>query len=428
MSLQVEKMEHNMAKLTVEVPAGELEKAIENVYQKSRKGISIPGFRKGKAPRNMIERMYGKGVFLEDAVNDLLPDAYAKAAEESELEIVSRPSVDITQVEPGQPLIFTAEVALKPDVVLGAYKGIEVAKAEVGVTDAEIEEELHKEQDKNSRLVTVEDRPAELGDTVTLDYEGFMDGEAFQGGKGENHPLTLGSGMFIPGFEDQLVGVRAGESTVLHVTFPEDYGNEDFVGKEAEFRCEIHKVEKKELPELDDEFAMDVSEFDTLEEYRADIRKTLLEEKEAAARRQKGDEALKKVVENAQIDLPQPMIETQQEQMKEDFVSRLRVQGMELSQYLVFAKITMSEFDKQMEDRAVESIQSRLVLEKIVEVEDIRPTQEQMDEELQKSADVYKMEIDKLKEMIGDAEMEQVSKDLAVQQALDLVIDASREV
>ena len=428
MSLQVEKLEHNMAKLTVEVPAEELEKAIEKVYQKSKKSISVPGFRKGKAPRKMIERMYGTGVFLEDAVNDLLPDAYAKAAEESELEITSRPAVDITQVEPGQPLIFTAEVALKPDVILGEYKGIEVEKADVEVTDAEIEEELHKEQDKNSRMVTVEDRPAELQDTVTLDFEGFIDGEAFQGGKGENQTLTLGSGMFIPGFEEQLVGVRAGESTEIHVTFPEDYGNADLEGKEATFRCEIHKVEKKELPELDDDFAMDVSEFDTLEEYRADIRKNLLEEKEAAARRRKGDEAIKKVVENAQMDIPQAMIDTQQEQQKEDFAGRLRSQGMGLEQYLAIARITMGELDKQLEERAIESIQSRLVLEKIVEVEGIKPTQEQLDAELKKTADMYQMEMEKIKEMIGDFEMEQVTKDLAVQQALDLIIDGSKDV
>ncbi len=427
MSLQVEKMEHNMAKLTVEVPAEEVEKAMENVYQKSKKGISIPGFRKGKAPRKMIERMYGKGVFLEDAVNDLLPDAYAKAAEESELEIVSRPEVDITQAGPGQSLIFTAEVAVKPDVVLGEYKGIEVEKAEVEVTDAEIEEELHKEQDKNSRMVAVEDRPAEMKDTVTLDFEGFIDGEAFPGGKGEDYPLTLGSGMFIPGFEEQLVGVRTGESAEIHVTFPDDYGNEDLVGKEATFRCEIHKVEKKELPELDDEFAMDVSEFDTLEEYKADIRKNLLEEKEAAARRRKGDEALRKAVEAAQIDLPQAMIATQQEQQKEEFVARLRSQGMDLQQYLSIARITMAELDKQLEKRATESIQNRLVLEKIAEVEEIKPTQEQLDAELQKTADMYKMEMDKIKEMISDYEMEQVTKDLAVQQALDLIIDASKE-
>lgn len=427
MSLQVEKMEHNMAKLTVEVPAEEVEKAMENVYQKSKKGISIPGFRKGKAPRKMIERMYGKGVFLEDAVNDLLPDAYAKAAEESELEIVSRPEVDITQAGPGQSLIFTAEVAVKPDVVLGEYKGIEVEKAEVEVTDAEIEEELHKEQDKNSRMVAVEDRPAEMKDTVTLDFEGFIDGEAFPGGKGEDYPLTLGSGMFIPGFEEQLVGVRTGESAEIHVTFPDDYGNEDLVGKEATFRCEIHKVEKKELPELDDEFAMDVSEFDTLEEYKADIRKNLLEEKEAAARRRKGDEALRKAVEAAQIDLPQAMIATQQEQQKEEFVARLRSQGMDLQQYLSIARITMAELDEQLEKRATESIQNRLVLEKIAEVEEIKPTQEQLDAELQKTADMYKMEMDKIKEMISDYEMEQVTKDLAVQQALDLIIDASKE-
>ena len=297
MSLQVEKMEKNMAKLTIEVAAEDLEKAMQNAYQKAKGRISIPGFRKGKAPRKMIEQMYGKGVFLEDAVNALIPEHYSKALAECELEIVSQPTIDITQAEPGKAFIFTAEVAVKPEVTLGEYKGVEVPKSETEVTDEDVEAELKKEQEKNSRTVTVEDRGAENGDITTIDFEGFVDGEAFEGGKGTDYPLTLGSGSFIPGFEDQLVGSKAGDHVEVKVTFPEEYQAKELAGKEAVFQCDVKKVEAKELPELDDDFAQDVSEFDTVDEYKEDLKKKLLENKEAALKREKEEDVVGKIID-----------------------------------------------------------------------------------------------------------------------------------
>lgn len=428
MSLQVEKMEHNMAKLTVEVPADELEKAIDGVYQRTKKNIAMPGFRKGKAPRHMIERMYGKGVFLEDAANDLLPEAYAKAVEECDLEIVSRPDIEVTQIEPGKPFIFVAEVALKPDVTLGEYKGVEVAKVAVEVKDEEVDEELRKEQEKNSRLLAVEDRPAEQGDIVTMDYEGFIDGKSFQGAQGKDYPLMIGSGAFIPGFEEQLVGAKVDEPVEVNVTFPDNYSNKELIGKEALFKCVVHKIEKKEVPELDDEFAMDVSEFDTLDEYKEDIKKNLLKKKEEDAKRKMGDEALEKIIAASQMEIPEPMIETQQAQLKDDFRARIEYQGITLDHYLVFNKMTMEELDKELRERTVDSIQSRLVLEKIVEVENIEATQEQIDEEIKNTAEMYRMDVDKVKEMVKDEELEQMKKDLAVRRAADLIVEEAKIV
>ncbi len=423
MSLQVEKLEHNMAKLTIEVPAEELEKAIEGAYQKNKKNISVPGFRKGKVPRKMAERMYGKGIFLEDAANDLIPDAYSNAIDGCDLEIVSYPSIDVAQIEAGKPFIFTAEVALKPDVVLGEYKGIQVERPDDEVKDDEIQAELFREQEQNSRLVAVEDRPAENGDIVTIDYEGFVDGESFAGGKASDYSLTLGSGAFIPGFEDQLIGSRAGEDVELHVTFPENYGNDELKGKDAVFKCTVHRVEHKELPDLDDEFAQDVSEFDTLEEYKADIRKRLAEEKEEEGKRKKGNEAIAKIVENSQMEIPDAMLETQKNQQIDEFSRRLQMQGMLLDQYLKMTQSTMAQLENEMEERAMESIKNRLVLEKIAEVENIEATQEDVDAEIERSAKMYRMEIDKVRDMLGDKEIEQMKQDLAVQKAFDLIAE-----
>lgn len=428
MSLQVEKLEKNMAKLTIEVSAEELEKAIEKAYQKNKGKISLPGFRKGKAPRIMIERMYGKGVFLEDAANALIPGAYTEAAQESELEIVSQPSIDVTQLEAGKPFIFTAEVAVKPEVTLGEYKGVEVPKADRDVTDGEIEAELKKEQENNARTITVEDRAVENGDIVTLNFEGFVDGVAFEGGKGEDYPLTIGSNTFIPGFEEQLVGVKAGELVEVNVTFPEEYQSKELAGKAAVFKCEISKIEAKELPELDDEFAKDVSEFDTLEEYKADIRKNLTEKKEKEATRAIEDAAVDKIIENATMEIPDAMLETQAQDMVNDFARRLQAQGLSMEQYMQFTGMDAAGMREQMKPQALKRIQSRLVLEKIAEVENIQPTEEQIDEEIQKMAEMYKMEADKVKEMIGEYEMEQMKKDLAIQQAVTLVAEAAKEV
>ena len=427
MSLQVEKLEKNMAKLTIEVPAEELEKAMQNAYLRAKNRITIPGFRKGKAPRKMIEQMYGKGIFLEDAANALIPEQYSKALEECDLEIVSQPEIDVTQIEPGKAFIFTAEVAVKPEVTLGEYKGLEVPKSETEVTDEEIEAELKKEQEKNSRTITVEDRGAENGDIATIDFEGFVDGTAFEGGKGTDYPLTLGSGSFIPGFEDQLVGAKAGDHVEVNVTFPEEYQSKDLAGKAAVFQCDVKKVETKELPELDDDFAQDVSEFDTLAEYKEDIKKNLAERKEKEARTAKENAAVDKAIENAQMEIPDAMIETQISQMLDDFSRRMQAQGLTMEQYMQFTALTADKMREEMKPQALKRIQTRLVLEKIAETENIQPSEEEVNEEISKMAEMYKMEADKLKELLGDRELEQMKKDMAVQKAVTLVADEAKE-
>lgn len=427
MSVQVEKLEHNMAKLTIEVPETELEAAIEKAYQKQKKSISLPGFRKGKAPRVMIEKMYGKGVFLEEAANSLIPVQYSLAAGESGLEIVSQPTIDVTQLEPGKSFIFTAEVAVKPEVTLGEYKGVEVEKQNTEVLDEEVEAEILKERESNSRMIDVEDRAVEDGDTVNLDFEGFVDGEAFEGGKGEGYPLVIGSNAFIPGFEEQLIGAGIDEEKVVNVTFPEDYHAEDLKGKEAVFKCKVNRIQKKELPEVDDEFAKDVSEFDTLEEYKADIRKKLAEEKEKDAQRAKEDAVINKIIETTEMDIPDAMVDAQIDQMADDFGRRMQSQGLSLEQYFQFTGLTMEKLRDELKPQALKRIQTRLVLEKIAEVEDIQPTEEQIDEEINKMAEMYKMEADKLKGMLGEYEMTQMKKDMAVQQAVTLVADAAKE-
>ena len=428
MSLQVEKMEKNMAKLTIEVSAEDLDKAMQNAYQKAKGRISIPGFRKGKAPRKMIEQMYGKGVFLEDAANALIPEHYSKALAECDLEIVSQPKIDVTQVEPGKPFIFTAEVATKPEVTLGDYKGLEVPKSETEVTDEEVEAELKKEQEKNSRTITVEDRAAQNGDTATIDFEGFVDGEAFEGGKGTDYPLTLGSNTFIPGFEEQLVGANTGDHVEVKVTFPEEYQAKELAGKEAVFQCDVKKIEAKELPELDDDFAKDVSEFDTLEEYKADIKKNLMEKKEADAKRQMEDEAVEKAVENASMEIPDAMVDTQVNQMLDDFARRMQSQGLSMEQYFQFTGMTIEQLKTDMRPQALKRIQTRLVLEKVAETENIQPSEERVDEEIGKMAEMYKMEKDKLRELIGDIELDQMKKDMAVQDAVTYIADAAKAV
>ena len=427
MSLQVEKMEKNMAKLTIEVAAEDLEKAMQNAYQKAKGRISIPGFRKGKAPRKMIEQMYGKGVFLEDAVNALIPEHYSKALAECELEIVSQPTIDITQAEPGKALIFTAEVATKPEVTLGDYKGVEVPKTEINVTDEDVDAEIKKEQEKNSRTINVEDRGAQLQDVVTIDFEGSVDGVPFDGGQATEYPLTLGSNTFIPGFEEQLVGANTGDHVEVKVTFPEEYQAKELAGKEAVFQCDVKKIEAKELPELDDDFAKDVSEFDTLAEYKEDVKKNLTEKKAEDARRAKEDAAVDKVIENAQMDIPEAMIETQTRQMLDDFARRMQSQGLSMEQYFQFTGQSVDKMMEDMKPQALKRIQTRLVLKKIAEVENIQPTEEEVNEEISKMAEMYKMEADKLKELIGENEMEQMKKDMAVQKAVTLVADAAVE-
>ena len=427
MSLQVEKLEKNMAKLTIEVSAEDLDKAMEKAYQKQKSRISLPGFRKGKAPRKMIESMYGKGVFMEDAVNSLVPQEYTKALGECDLEIVSQPEINVTQMEPGKALIFTADVAVKPEVTLGDYKGVEVPKSEITVTDEEVDAEVKKEQDKNARTVAVEDRAAANGDITTIDFEGFVDGVAFEGGKGTDYALTLGSSTFIPGFEDQLVGANTGDHVEVKVTFPEEYQAKELAGKEAVFQCDVKKIETKEVPELDDEFAKDVSEFDTLAEYKEDVKKKLTEKKEKEARTAKENAAVDKAIENAQMDIPELMTKTECRQMMDDFSRRMQQQGLSMEQYFQFTGQSMDKMMEDMKPQALKRIQTRLVLEKIAEVENIQPTEEEVNEEISKMAEMYKMEADKLKDLIGENEMEQMKKDMAVQKAVTLVADAAVE-
>ena len=428
MSLQVEKMEKNMAKLTIEVSAEDVEKAMQSAYQKAKGRISIPGFRKGKAPRKMIEQMYGKGVFLEDAVNALIPEHYSKALGECELEIVSQPKIDLVQTEPGKALIFTAEVAVKPEVTLGEYKGVEVPKSEIEVTDEDVDAEVKKEQEKNSRTINVEDRAAQLNDIVTIDFEGSVDGVPFDGGQATEYPLTLGSNTFIPGFEDQLVGAKVGDDVDVKVTFPEEYQAKELAGKEAIFKCAVKKIEAKELPELDDDFAKDVSEFDTLAEYKEHVKTNLVEKKENEAKHAKEDAAVDKIIENAQMDIPEAMLETQCRQMLDDFSRRMQSQGLSMDQYFQFTGMTAEKMMEDMKPQALKRIQTRLVLEKVAEVENIQPTEEEVNEEISKMAEAYKMEADKLKELLGERELEQMKKDMAVQKAVTLVADAAKEV
>ena len=428
MSVAVEKLEKNMAKLTIEVSAEELEKAIQGAYQKQKNRINIPGFRKGKAPRKMIEKMYGVGVFYEDAANALIPEAYSKALDECEETIVSQPSIAVTQLESGKPFIFTAEVAVKPEVTLGDYKGVEVPKTEITVTDEDVEAELKKEQEKNSRTISVEDRAAQLNDIVTIDFEGSVDGVPFDGGQATEYPLTLGSNTFIPGFEEQLVGAKVGDDVDVKVTFPEEYQAKELAGKEAIFKCAVKKIEAKELPELDDDFAKDVSEFDTLAEYKEHVKTNLEDKKADEAKRAKEDAAVDKAIENAQMDIPEAMLMTQCRQMLDDFSRRMQSQGLSMDQYFQFTGQSMDKMMEDMKPQALKRIQTRLVLEKVAEVENIQPTEEEVNEEISKMAEAYKMEADKLKELLGERELEQMKKDMAVQEAVTILADAAKEV
>ena len=424
----MEKLEKNMAKLTIEVSAEEFDAAIEQAYQKDKKKISLPGFRKGKAPRKMIEKMYGTGVFYEDAANIVIPKAYSEAAKECGEEIVSQPEISVTQIGAGQPFIFTAEVALKPAVTLGDYKGVEVEKTPVEVSEEEVDKEVDKERENNSRTIDVDDRAVEKGDMIKLNFEGFVDGTPFEGGKAEDYSLTIGSGSFIPGFEDQLIGAKIGEEVEVNVTFPEEYHAAELKGKPAVFKCTVNEIKVKELPEADDEFAKDVSEFDTLAEYKDDIRAKLLEKKTADAKREKQNKTVAKAVENATMEIPEAMITEQVRRMADDFARRLQSQGLSMDQYMQFTGLTMDALAQQMRPEALKRIQNSLVLEAIAKAENIEVSDEKVNEEIEKMAAAYKMEADKLKELIGDAEKEQMKSDLAIQAAVDMITDAAVEV
>jgi trigger factor len=427
MSLQVERLDNSMAKLTIEVPAEEVEKALQGAYLKERKQISLPGFRKGKVPRQMIEKMYGPQIFYEEAAHILINDNYPKAYEESELEIMSRPEIDVVQLEKGKEFIFTAEVALKPDVILGEYKGLTYTSTEEDVTEEEVQEEINKELEKNSRTIDITDRPVQDKDMIKLDFEGFVDDVAFEGGKGEDFSLEIGSGSFIPGFEEQLIGAEIGEELDVNVTFPLEYQAKEMAGKPALFKCKVKEIQMKEYPECDDDFAAEVSEFETLDEYKADIRERLQEQKDSKAKQEKENQVVEKAIENATIDIPEPMILMEIEQMTENFTRRIEQQGLNMEQYFQFTGSSKEKLLEEMRPQAVNRIKTRLLLEAIAKKENIVVSDERVTEEMEKMAGMYGMEPDKVKELMAGKETNRLKEDMAVQDAITLISDAAFE-
>ena len=428
MSAQVERLEHNMVKLTVEVSAEEFEKAVRAVYNKNKKSITIPGFRKGHAPQHMLEKIYGAGIFFEDAANDLINRTYPEEAEGTGLEFVSRPVFDVTQIEKGKDFIYTAEVAVRPEVKLGDYRGIEVSKQDRTVSEEDVDAEIRREQEKNSRLVEVTDRPVEDGDTLILDYSGAVDGVPFDGGTAENQTLVIGSHTFIPGFEEQLIGTNAGETKDITVTFPEEYHAKELAGKEAVFTCTVHKIQKKELPELNDDFAQDVSEFDTLEEDRKSVKDNLTKQKEAAAKTAAEDEAVNKLIENSEMDIPEAMIDAQTTQMYQDYARQLQGQGIPIDTYLQYMGSSEAKLKEEMRPQALKQIQTRLVLEEVAKDACLEANDLRLEEEIEKIAERYQMEVAKLKESMSDFDRENLKKDISVQEAIDLIADTLKEV
>lgn len=427
MSVQVEKTENSMATLTIEVEAEEFDRAVQKVYQRQKNRISVPGFRKGKAPRKMIEKLYGAGIFFEDAANDAIREAYPKAAAETGLEIVSWPEFGLVQIEPGLPFIFTAEVALKPPVELGAYKGIEVAKQVVEVTEEDIDKEINKERENNARTVSVEDRAVMDKDSVRIDFEGFLDGVPFEGGAGKDYDLEIGSHTFIDTFEEQLIGKNIGEETEVAVTFPENYHEERLAGQPVIFKVTIHEIRMKEYPELDDDFAKDVSEFDTFAEYREDVRKTLLEKKEEDAKFAKENEVIGKIVENAKLEIPKAMLETQTEKAMEDFSRRIARQGLSMEMYMQLTGMDEEQLTAQMRPETEKKIKNRLVMEAVAEAENLKATEEQIEQELEKMSQAYGLEVSRLKDTMTEEDRKQIEADCAVEMAIDFVRDAAKE-
>ncbi len=427
MSVQVETLEKSMAKLTIEVSAEEFDKAVESAYQKNKGKFAIPGFRKGKATKAVIQKMYGTGIFYEDAANLLLPESYAQAADESGLDIVSSPEIDIIQIGEGQPMIYTATVAVKPEVTLGEYKGIVVEKEAVEVSEADVMAAIMSEQKKNATLEVVTDRAVEEGDTAIIDFEGFVDGVAFEGGKGEAYPLVIGSGQFIPGFEEQLVGANTGDTVDVNVTFPEQYQAADLAGKPALFKVTVNEIKKEVLPEIDDDFASDVSEFDTLDEYKESVAKELAEKKEAEAKRAREDAIVEKLVEGMTVEIPEAMINTQSEQMVDEFAGNLSRQGLSLEQYMSMINATRADLVAQTREQAERRIKVRLALEAVVKAENIEATEDEFKAEVEKMADMYQMEADKLIEFFSDRDKDQLKADIAVQKAVDFIVAESKE-
>ena len=422
MSLQVENLEKNMAKMTVEVPAETFEAAVQTAYNKNKNRFTIPGFRKGKAPLHLIEKMYGAGVFYEEAANIVLDESYPDAAEESGLDIVSRPEIDLVQIEKGKPFIYTATVAVKPEVTLGQYKGVEVERASEEVTDEDVDRELKRVQDQNSRLVTVEDRAVEDGDQTIIDFEGFIDGKAFEGGKGEDYPLTIGSHSFIDTFEEQLIGKKIGEESEIQVTFPAEYHASELAGKPATFKVTVKEIKRKELPELNDEFAGEVSEFDTLDEYKADIRAKLSERKQKEAATENENRVVEKVVEGASMEIPEAMLETQVQDMVNDYARRMQSQGLSLNDYMKYTGMTLKDLQDQSRPQAERRIRTRLVVEAVANAENIQISDEDVQKEQERMASMYKMELEQVQKLMSEHEVKQMKEDLAVQKAVDLLV------
>lgn len=427
MSAQVERLDHNMAKLTIVVSAEDFKEAVHKVYLRQRGRIQVPGFRKGKAPQMMIEKMYGKGVFYEDAANDMINATYPAEASACGLEIVSSPEIDVTDIgEDG--MTYTATFAVKPEVTLGAYKGIEVPKANIMVTDEDIENEIKSELDKNSRIVDVTDRPVQNGDTVNLDYAGTVDGVPFEGGTAQGQPLVIGSGSFIPGFEEQLIGLNAGDEKDVEVTFPEDYHAPELAGQDAVFHCVINKIQTREMPVLDDEYVQDTSEFDTVDEYKENIHKTLIERKEKAAQTDKENAVVDKLIETSEMDIPGAMIDSQVSDMYNEYAQQLQSQGIGIDMYLKYMGQTESALKEQMRPQAEKRIKTRLVLEEVAKVENIEVGDEKVEAELEKMAEQYKMPLEDIKKYFGDYQKDEMKKDLAVQEAITLLCDNAVEV
>lgn len=426
MSLQVEKLENNTAKLTIEVPAEEFDKAIQTAYQKNKNKFNVPGFRKGKVPYAMVEKMYGAGVFYEEAANELIPDAYANAAAESELEIVARPEINVTQIEKGKPFVFEAEVTLKPEIKLGKYKGVKVEAMDTTVTDEDVAAELDKVKEQNARLVAADDKAVEDGDQTTIDFEGFVDGVAFEGGKGEDYPLTIGSHSFIDTFEEQLIGKKVGEEVEVNVTFPEQYQAKELAGKPAMFKVTIKEIKVKEYPELDDDFAQDVSEFDTLDEYKADIKKNLEEKKAQEAEADKESKVIEAIVNDSKMDIPEKMIEAQSQQMVEEFAQNIAMQGISFDQYMQFTGTTVDQLTEQVKPQAEARVQSSLVLEAIVKAEKIEASDEEFDEEIKRMAERYQMEADKVNELLSDDDKKNIRADICARKAAKLVVEKAK--
>ena len=428
MSAKIENLEQkNMVKLTIEREAKELEEAINKVYHKQKNRIAVPGFRKGKAPLAMIEKMYGAEVFFEDAANEIIGAAYEKAVKDSDLEIVSQPEIEVTQIEKGKPFIFTATVAVKPEVELGEYKGVSVPKADTSVSEEELNNEIDQDRNKNARTIKVEDGAAENGDETVIDFDGYVDGKQFDGGKSENYPLTLGSHAFIEGFEDQIVGHKAGDEFDVNVTFPEEYHAKALAGKPATFKVVLKEIKRKELPELDDEFVQDISEYDTVDQYKEALKKRIAERKENTAKSAKEEAVIDKVIEAAKMDIPEAMIESQTRQMAQDFANRIRQQGLSPEQYFQFTGMTPDAFMENLRPQALKRIQSRLVLEAIVKAENIEASEEDFNKELEEMSKSYNMEIEKLREAIGEEEKKSMMADLAVSKAVDFIRDAALE-